>query len=209
MGLPMAEPMLIWDLVRDRRHRCQFPDAPYSRPHAGGARQGGCRAAAQGRGCFSSQLPKFAFACGPCPGGSIRRAPAMMIRRSSMRLRLDVPRASLPIPLSAKPRTTFGRRQSSLAPLSVSEPSGNDFANHFAPAGVVKLLAGSVKGFTHRRSCLRPKRTLFQRGIDWHGPYPQKVGAETWIRVSGTVKRGSGLSTANYRRAYALSASFC
>jgi len=29
---------------------------------------------------------------------------------------------------------------------------------------------------------------------------PEKVGAETWIRVSGTVNRGSGLSTANYRR---------
>ena len=33
-------------------------------------------------------------------------------------------------------------------------------------------------------------------------PTPEKVGAETWIRVSGTVKRGSGLSTANYRPAY-------
>ncbi len=30
-------------------------------------------------------------------------------------------------------------------------------------------------------------------------PTPEEVGAETWIRVSGTVKRGSGLSTANYR----------
>jgi hypothetical protein len=51
---------------------------------------------------------------------------------------------------------------------------GDDFAHHFAPAGVVKLLAGSAKGFIHRRSCLRPKRTLFQGGIDWHGPYPRK-----------------------------------
>jgi len=43
---------------------------------------------------------------------------------------------------------------------------GNDFAHHLKLADFVKLFAGSVKGFTHRRSRLRPKHAMFQGGID-------------------------------------------
>jgi len=33
----------------------------------------------------------------------------------------------------------------------------------------MKLLARSVKSFTHRRSCFRLKRALCCEGINWHG----------------------------------------
>jgi len=39
----------------------------------------------------------------------------------------------------------------------------------------VKLFAGSLKGFAHRRSCLRLQRNMFCGGIDWHGPTPEKA----------------------------------
>jgi hypothetical protein len=50
-----------------------------------------------------------------------------------------------------------------LAPES-NNSFGKDFAHHLKLADVVKLSAGSLKGFTHRRSCLRPKHAMFCGG---------------------------------------------
>jgi len=68
-------------------------------------------------------------------------------------------------------------------------------------ADTMKLLAGSLKGFAIAAVASGSNTPRSKEGSIGMAPTPEKVGAETWIRVSGTVKRGSGLSTANYRRA--------
>ncbi len=56
-------------------------------------------------------------------------------------------------------------------------------------AGVLNLFAGSLKGFTHRRSCLRFKRALFYGGIDWHRR-PRK--SRKFDTRKGLIKYDSG-----------------
>ena|GEM_PF-6703929 len=65
---------------------------------------------------------------------------------------------------------------------------GEEFAHHFGLAGIVQLVAGSLKGFTHRRSCLWFKRVMFDGGIDWHAATPAEPGARVGDAQGEAVK---------------------
>src|SRR5712671_3697956 len=61
----------------------------------------------------------------------------------------------------------------------------------------MKLLAGSIKSFTHRGGCFRLKHALFCGGIDWHGctpsdaPYPLRRPVANWTQAREAVKYNS------------------
>src|SRR6266481_2905685 len=67
---------------------------------------------------------------------------------------------------------------------------GNEFA-HFRLAAVVKLFAGSLKSFTHRRGCLRfqTRHVLRRDRLAW--PPPQK-SRHKLVTSEGIVKYNSG-----------------
>jgi hypothetical protein len=78
--------------------------------------------------------------------------------------------------------TGSGRRNNS---------SGDDFTRHFRLAGFVKLAAGCIERFTHRRNRLRLERSRLQERMNWHGRYPPpQLSARPNLEMDrGLVKR--------------------